>query len=105
MLKKIKCTNLGAISLGTPRFKEVLRLVCNTIEEIEFYGEFEDTSNTGGGIGPFKDFPNLRKISTDVSSLIPLPGNSPENFSLLELLPPNLESLYLTDARSFMSEY
>jgi hypothetical protein len=105
MLKKIKCTNLGAISLGAPRFKEVLRLVRNTIEEIEFYGEFEDTSNTGGGIGPFKDFPNLRKISTDVSSLIPPPGDSPENFSLLELLPPNLESLHLTDAMSFMSEY
>jgi hypothetical protein len=105
MLKKIKCTNIGARYLDAPSFKEVLRLVRNTIEEIEFYGAFEDTSNTGGGIGPFMDFPNLRKISTDVESLIPRPGNSPENFSLLELLPPNLESLHLTDAIGFMSEY
>jgi hypothetical protein len=84
---------------------KALRLVYNTIEEIEFYGGFEDTSNSSGGIGLFMDFPNLKNISTDVESLIPQPGNGPENFSLLKLLPLNLESLYLTDARGLMTQY
>jgi hypothetical protein len=109
MLKKIgiKCTGINAELgyLNAPEFKKALRLVRNTIEEIEFDGPFEHYSNsdTSGGIGPFMDFPNLKKISTDVASLIPRPGNGPENFSLLELLPPNLESLHLTDATGFMT--
>ncbi|KAI5789354.1 hypothetical protein FPQ18DRAFT_379626 [Pyronema domesticum] len=61
--------------------------------------------DTSGGIGPFKDFPNLKNISTDVQTLIPRPGYGPKNFSLLELSPPNLESLHLTDATFFMTGY
>ncbi|CCX16711.1 Protein of unknown function [Pyronema omphalodes CBS 100304] len=95
----------GRRYLDASRFKEALRLVRNTTEEIEFYGGLEDTSNSSGGIGPFMDFPNLKNISTDVESLIPRPGNGPENFSLLKLLPPNLESLHLTDARGLMTQY
>jgi hypothetical protein len=112
MLKKIKCIKtmdrhslFGQRYLDAPRFKEALRLVHNTIEEIEFYGGFEDTSNSSGGIGPFMDFPNLKNISTNVELLIPQPGNGPENFSLLKLLPPNLESLHLTDARGLITQY
>jgi hypothetical protein len=101
MLKKIKCSNIGETRLHAQELKKALRLVRTTIEEIEFDGKFTDNYKISGGIGPFIDFPNLKKISTDVESLIPQPRRCPKNFSLLELLPPNLESLHLTDAGEF----
>ncbi|KAI5812431.1 hypothetical protein BZA77DRAFT_291891 [Pyronema omphalodes] len=82
------------------QLKKALRHVRNSLEEIDIYGEIEDTSSTNGGIGPFFDFPSLRKMSIDVTSLVPSSSEDwPEDFSLLRLLPPNLESLhfYLSD--------
>jgi hypothetical protein len=92
--------------LDASEFKEALRLVRNTVEEIEFDGIFEVDSNSTGGIGPFKDFPKLKKISTtDFGSLFPWPGHRLKNSSLLELLPPNLESLHFTDESRFMYQF
>jgi hypothetical protein len=106
MLKKIRCPNLGAGGyFNAPESKKTLRLVRNTIEEIEFDRNFEDYSETTGGIGPFKDFPKLKKISTEVESLVPQPGNLLKKFSLIDSLLPNLESLHLTDIRGFLTSF
>ncbi|KAI5812442.1 hypothetical protein BZA77DRAFT_352135 [Pyronema omphalodes] len=78
------------------RMREALHIVRNTIEEIDIIGPFEGTSSTDGGIGPFLNFPELRTITTDLASLVPLsPADRPEDTCLLKLLPANLESLHL----------
>ncbi|KAI5808377.1 hypothetical protein BZA77DRAFT_362542 [Pyronema omphalodes] len=85
--------------------RKALGLVRNTIEVIHIDGEFEAIS-TNGGIGPFQDFPKLREISIDLASLVPIsPKGWPQRFCLLQLLPPNLESLnlYLYDPDSLLS--
>ncbi|KAI5808381.1 hypothetical protein BZA77DRAFT_298304 [Pyronema omphalodes] len=78
------------------RMREALQIVRNTIEEIDILGPFEGTSSTDGGIGPFLDFPELRTITTNFASLIPVsPPNWTEDSCLLRILPENLERLHL----------
>ncbi|KAI5812430.1 hypothetical protein BZA77DRAFT_291892 [Pyronema omphalodes] len=104
MLQTLRCNKLHFLSFKAPKFKRALRLVRNTIEEIHIYGEFEGDSGADGGIGSFRDFPKLRTLSTDVTSLIPSsPHGCPEDFSLLELLPPTLESLHIFDTVGVLS--
>ncbi|KAI5812441.1 hypothetical protein BZA77DRAFT_291881 [Pyronema omphalodes] len=94
MLKSLRTSHSGTCEVST--FRQALRLVRNTIEDIDIGGEFKGVSSSNGGIGTFRDFPKLTKISTDLASFAPLrpPGWS-QDFCLLELLPPNLESFHL----------
>lgn len=72
MLKTIRCAELGDPYVDvSKKLKESLRLVRYTIEAVEFEGSFNCNDNTTGGIGPFKDFLKLKKISTNITSLIP----------------------------------
>ncbi|KAI5812438.1 hypothetical protein BZA77DRAFT_365328 [Pyronema omphalodes] len=76
--------------------KQALQLVQNSIEEIDINGQIEVNASATGGIGPFNDFPNLRRLSMDLMALVPVsPQGWPDNCSLLEALPPNVESLHL----------
>ncbi|KAI5808372.1 hypothetical protein BZA77DRAFT_298296 [Pyronema omphalodes] len=78
------------------RMREALHVARNTIEEIDILGPFEGTSITDGGIGPFLDFPELRTITTNLESLIPVsPPDWPQDSGLLGILPENLECLHL----------
>ncbi|KAI5812439.1 hypothetical protein BZA77DRAFT_291883 [Pyronema omphalodes] len=92
-----KLKNLTAFEsdlLNASIMRKALRLVRKTIEEIDINVECEGISCTDGGIGPFNDFPQLRHISTTLGSLVPLSSMDwPDDFSLLRLLPANLESL------------
>jgi hypothetical protein len=76
MLKKIRGASLGSGYVDATEIQEALRLVRNTIERIEIDAYFEPNDNTTGGIGPFKDFPKLKKISTEIKSLVHSPATS-----------------------------
>ncbi|CCX31096.1 Protein of unknown function [Pyronema omphalodes CBS 100304] len=77
-VKKTRCVNLGTGYLDATEFQEALRLARNTIEEIQIDADFEPNYDTTGVIGPFKDFPKLNKISTEIESLVPYPGTPGE---------------------------
>ncbi|KAI5812433.1 hypothetical protein BZA77DRAFT_365335 [Pyronema omphalodes] len=100
-LKKLHFRAFKALQL-----KKALPLVRNSLEEIDIYGEFESSSDISGCLGSFKEFPHLRTLAIDVAALLPLsPQPWPNDFSLLELLPPNLELLHLnlSDTVIFLS--
>ncbi|KAI5808373.1 hypothetical protein BZA77DRAFT_365224 [Pyronema omphalodes] len=106
-LKHLRASNWKAFPAST--FRKALRLVRNTIEDIDISGTFNGISSTHGGIGPFQDFLKLKRISANLAALAPLsPAGWPEAFSLFELLPPNLESFHLhitdTDVARFKSQ-
>ncbi|KAI5817936.1 hypothetical protein BZA77DRAFT_291868 [Pyronema omphalodes] len=103
LMKLVNCTpkfktveTLPGAAFRASVFKEALRQMRHSIEEMDINGEFKRISDTNGGIGPLKDFTNLIKISTNLSALYPLSRTGwSEDSSLLELLPPNLEYFHL----------
>ncbi|KAI5812452.1 hypothetical protein BZA77DRAFT_352123 [Pyronema omphalodes] len=77
-------------------FKEALRRVRHTIEEIDLNGEFQCISRTEGAIGSLHDFEKLKKLSTHLAFLSPSSHTGwSESSSLLKLLPPSLESFHI----------
>ncbi|KAI5812453.1 hypothetical protein BZA77DRAFT_291871 [Pyronema omphalodes] len=107
LLQLVKCTAvLKTLKIYHPpddpvlhdalQLKQALQLVRNCIEEIKIHGMVKWNSSVNGGIGPFHDFPKLRKLSTDVMGLVQFsPLGWPGNGSIVEEVPPNLESLCL----------
>ncbi|KAI5808374.1 hypothetical protein BZA77DRAFT_330060 [Pyronema omphalodes] len=101
------CPVLKAIDMwhwypnGSPPYKGValkqaLYLVRNSIEEIVITGKIDVNSSPTGGLGLFHDFPNLRRIATDVIALVPVSSQGwPGDCSIREMLPPTLESLHV----------
>ncbi|KAI5808379.1 hypothetical protein BZA77DRAFT_330074 [Pyronema omphalodes] len=76
--------------------QQALYLVRNSIEEIVITGKIKMDSSATGGLGLFHDFPNLRRIATDIMALVPVSSQSwPGDCSIREMLPPTLESLHL----------
>ncbi|KAF8242733.1 hypothetical protein K440DRAFT_616004 [Wilcoxina mikolae CBS 423.85] len=85
------CETDHSPSFSAPEFQKALRVVRDTLEEIQIENEaFEPV----GSIGPFTDFPRLKSIKTDFSLLV---AEEKTKAKLVDVLAPGLETLCLVN--------